>query len=107
MNPQTGALLAVAGINRNTNTGKTTDNALGVINQSFVMGSVVKGATVGGGLINKVITPENNTLPDTAIYLPGSPVKKSVYPVGTFSSLDAETALEVSSNIYMMHLAMN
>lgn len=107
MNPQTGALLAVAGINRNTNTGKTTDNALGVINQSFVMGSVVKGATVSGGLINKVITPTNNTLPDTPIYLPGSPVKKSVYPVGTFSSLDAETALEVSSNIYMMHLAMN
>lgn len=106
MNPKTGALLAVAGISRNTNTGKTTDNALGVINQSFVMGSVVKGATVSGGLINKVITPTNNTLPDTPIYLLGSPVKKSVYPIGTFSSLDAETALEVSSNIYMMHLAM-
>lgn len=106
MNPQTGALLAVAGINRNTNTGKTTDNALGVINQSFVMGSAVKGATVSGGLINHIITPINNTFPDTAIYLPGSPVKKSVYPIGTFSSLDAETALEVSSNIYMMNLAM-
>lgn len=106
MNPQTGALLAVAGINRNTNTGKTTDNALGVINQSFVMGSAVKGATVSGGLINHIITPTNNTFPDTAIYLPGSPVKKSVYPIGTFSSLDAETALEVSSNIYMMNLAM-
>ncbi|MDB6229423.1 peptidoglycan D,D-transpeptidase FtsI family protein [Lactobacillus amylovorus] len=106
MNPQTGALLAVAGINRNTNTGKTTDNALGVINQSFVMGSAVKGATVSGGLINHIITPINNTLPDTPIYLPGSPVKKSVYPIGTFSSLDAETALEVSSNIYMMDLAM-
>ncbi|UXN11354.1 peptidoglycan D,D-transpeptidase FtsI family protein [Lactobacillus amylovorus] len=106
MNPQTGALLAVAGINRNTNTGKTTDNALGVINQSFVMGSAVKGATVSGGLINHIITPINNTFSDTPIYLPGSPVKKSVYPIGTFSSLDAETALEVSSNIYMMRLAM-
>lgn len=106
MNPQTGALLAVAGINRNTNTGKTTDNALGVINQSFVMGSAVKGATVSGGLINHIITPINNTFPDTPIYLPGSPVKKSVYPIGTFSSLDAEAALEVSSNIYMMDLAM-
>lgn len=106
MNPQTGALLAVAGINRNTNTGKTTDNALGVINQSFVMGSAVKGATVSGGLINHIIPPTNNTFPDTPIYLPGSPVKKSVYPIGTFSSLDAETALEVSSNIYMMNLAM-
>ncbi|MDF7668088.1 penicillin-binding protein 2 [Lactobacillus sp. ESL0703] len=107
MNPQTGALLAVAGINRDPNKNKTVDNALGVINQTYVMGSVVKGAMVGGGLINKVITPTNNTLPDTPIYLPGSPIKKSVYPVGTFGALDAPTALEVSSNIYMMHLAMN
>lgn len=107
MNPKTGALLAVAGLSHNPKTGKTTDNALGVINQSFVMGSAVKGATVAGGLINKVITPTNNTLPDTAIYLPGSAVKKSVYPIGTFGALDAETALEVSSNIYMMHLALN
>lgn len=107
MNPNTGALLAIAGISHNPKTNKDTDDALGVINRSFVMGSVVKGAMVAGGLINKVITPTNNTLPDTPIYLPGSPVKKSVYPVGTFSSLDAPTALEVSSNIYMMHLALN
>lgn len=106
MNPKTGALLAIAGLSRDVDSGKVTDNALGVINQSYPMGSAIKGATVSGGLINHVITPYNNTLPDTAIYLPGSPVKKSVYPIGTFSSLDAETALEVSSNIYMMHLAM-
>lgn len=106
MNPKTGALLAVAGLNRDPKKNKVTDNALGVINQSFVMGSAIKGATVAGGLINHAITPTNNTLPDTAIYLPGSPVKKSVYPIGTFGALDAESALEVSSNIYMMHLAM-
>lgn len=106
MNPKTGALLAIAGISHNPKTGKDTDNALGVINQSFVMGSAVKGATVAGGLMNKVITPTNNTLPDTPIYLPGSPVKKSVYPIGTFGSLTAPSALEVSSNIYMMQLAL-
>lgn len=106
MNPKTGALLAITGLSRDPDKNKTTDNALGVINQSYPMGSAVKGATVSGGLLNHVITPTNNTLPDTAIYLPGSAVKKSVYPIGTFSSLDAETALEVSSNIYMMHLAM-
>ena len=106
MNPKTGALLAITGLSHNVKTNKVTDNALGVINQSFVMGSAVKGATVAGGLLNNVITPTSNTLSDTPIYLPGSPVKKSVYPVGTFSSLDAETALEVSSNIYMMHLAL-
>lgn len=107
MNPKTGALLAVAGISRDPKKNKTTNNALGVINQAFVMGSAVKGAMVSGGLINKVITPTNNVLPDTPVYLPGTPIKKSVYPVGTFGSLDASTALEVSSNIYMMHLAMN
>lgn len=106
MNPKTGALLGVAGLSHNPKTNKTVDNALGVINQSFVMGSVVKGATVSGGLINNVITPTNNTLSDAAVYLPGSAVKKSVYPIGTFGSLDAPTALEVSSNIYMMYLAM-
>lgn len=107
MNPKTGALLAVAGISRDPKKNKTTNNALGVINQAFVMGSAVKGAMVSGGLINKVITPTNNVLPDTPVYLRGTPIKKSVYPVGTFGSLDASTALEVSSNIYMMHLAMN
>lgn len=106
MNPKTGALLAIAGLSRDPDKNKTVDNALGVINQSYPMGSAVKGATVSGGLLHHVITPTNNTLPDTAIYLPGSAVKKSVYPIGTFSALDAETALEVSSNIYMMHLAM-
>lgn len=106
MNPKTGALLAVAGISRDPKKNKTANNALGVINQAFVMGSAVKGAMVSGGLINKVISPTNSVLPDTPVYLPGTPIKKSVYPVGTFGALDAQTALEVSSNIYMMHLAM-
>lgn len=106
MNPKTGAILAMAGISRDPKKNKTTNNALGVINQSFVMGSAVKGAMVSGGLINKVISPTNNVMPDTPVYLPSTPVKKSVYPIGTFGALDAETALEVSSNIYMMHLAM-
>lgn len=106
INPNTGAVLALSGISYDPSKQKITDNALGNINQSFVMGSVVKGAQVAGGLINKIITPSNSTLPDTPIYLPGSPVKKSVYPVGIFSSLDAPSALEVSSNIYMMQLTL-
>lgn len=106
MNPTTGAILAIAGVQHNTSTNKTTDDALGVMDRAFAMGSAVKGATVLGALQDGVITVNNNTLPDTAIYLKGTSVKKSVYPIGTFSSLNATTALEVSSNIYMMHLAM-
>ncbi|KRM21172.1 transpeptidase penicillin-binding protein 2B [Latilactobacillus graminis DSM 20719] len=106
MNPKTGAILAMAGESNDRQSGEIADDALGVINHTFVMGSAIKGATVMGGLMDGVITPTNNTLPDTPIYLTGTPVKKSVYPVGTFGALDAESALEVSSNIYMMHLAM-
>ncbi|WP_413476774.1 peptidoglycan D,D-transpeptidase FtsI family protein [Latilactobacillus fuchuensis] len=106
MNPKTGAILAMAGESNDRTTTEVSDDALGVINHTFVMGSAVKGATVMGGLMDGVITPTDNTLPDTPIYLVGTPVKKSVYPVGTFSSLTAQSALEVSSNIYMMHLIM-
>lgn len=106
MNPNTGAILAMAGINNNPRTGEQTSDALGVINRTFVMGSAVKGATVLGAMMDGVITPSNNVLPDEPVYLPGTPVKKSVYPIGTYGSLDAATALEVSSNDYMMKLAM-
>jgi cell division protein FtsI/penicillin-binding protein 2 len=106
MNPNTGAVLAMAGVSHNTKTGKITDDALGVINRAFVMGSAVKPAMVLGALQKGVITRSNNTQSDEPIYLKGAPVKKSVYPVGTFSSMNAQMALQVSSNIYMMRLAM-
>ncbi|PIO83242.1 cell division protein FtsI [Loigolactobacillus backii] len=106
MNPKTGAILAMSGIHNNPKTGKTTDDVLGTINRNFVMGSAVKGATVMGGLMNGAISPSNNTLPDSPIYFSGGLVKKAVYPAGTYSSLTAQQALEVSSNIYMMRLAM-
>lgn len=106
MNPKTGEILAMAGINRNTQTGETNSDALGVINRTFVVGSAVKSATVLGALMDGVITPSNNYLPDEPVYLPATPVKKSIYPIGTFSGMNAAQALEVSSNNYMMKLAM-
>lgn len=106
LNPNTGAVLAMAGISHNPDTGKQTDDALGVINRAFVMGSAVKPAMVLGALQRGVITRSNNTQSDDPIYLKGSPVKKSIYPAGTFSSMNAQLALQVSSNIYMMRLAM-
>lgn len=106
MDPNTGRILAMAGQHQDVKTKKVEDDALWVINRAFVVGSAVKGATVLGALQDGVISVEHNTQEDTPIYLPATPVKKSVYPVGTFSSLDAASALEVSSNIYMMWLAM-
>ena len=106
MNPKTGAILAMAGVQNDPKTKKESDDALGTINRNFVMGSAVKGATVLGALMDGVITPSSNTQVDDPIYLPATPVKKSVYPAGTYSSLNAVQALEVSSNIYMMNLAL-
>nr|WP_228765881.1 penicillin-binding protein 2 [Bombilactobacillus apium] len=106
LNPQTGAILAMSGVHYNPKTNKVTDDSLGVINRTFVMGSAVKGATVLGGLMSGAISPTDNVLSDEPIYLPSTPIKKSVYPIGTFGSLGASQALEVSSNIYMMRLVM-
>ncbi len=107
MNPNNGAIIGMAGVNRNPKTSKITDNILGNINSSIVMGSVVKGAMVSGALMDGVITPTNSTLTDQPITTGG--VKKSSWfnhNGGSNISVDASGALEVSSNSYMMQLAM-
>lgn len=107
MNPNTGGIIGIAGVDRDPSTGKMTDNALGTINSDIVMGSVVKGAMVSGALMDKVITPENNTLTDKVINTGG--VKKSSWfnhSGNANIAVNASTALEVSSNSYMMQLAM-
>ncbi|BDR56416.1 penicillin-binding transpeptidase domain-containing protein [Xylocopilactobacillus apis] len=56
--------------------------------------------------MNGSISTNNSLISDTSVKLPGTRSKGSVYPEGTFSALTAAQALEVSSNIYMMRLAM-
>ncbi|TGD18821.1 peptidoglycan D,D-transpeptidase FtsI family protein [Levilactobacillus suantsaiihabitans] len=107
MNPQTGGIIGMAGVDRNPSTGKITTNALGAMNSDIVMGSVVKGAMVSGALMDGVITPTNNTLTDKPITVGG--VKKASWfnaNGGANMAVNASTALEVSSNSYMMQLAM-
>ncbi len=108
MNPKTGGIYALAGVNRDLSTGEVTENALGTINQTFVMGSVVKGAMVMGALKDGVITPTNNTLLEEPIKLAGTAAKTSWFnKTGAANmSLTAADALQVSSNTYMMKLAM-
>lgn len=107
MNPNTGGIIGLAGVDRNPETGKLTPNALGTINDSIVMGSVVKGAMISGALMDNVITPNNSVLTDKPILTGG--IRKASWFNGDGAhdiSLDASTALEVSSNSYMMQLAM-
>lgn len=108
MNPNTGAVYALAGIDRNPKTGDQTLDTTGAITQSMTMGSVVKGATVLAGLMEKVITPENNTLYDSPIKVAGTPAKSSWFNKSGKSSipLTAAQALGYSSNSYMMQIVM-
>lgn len=107
MNPKNGAIIGLGGVDRNPSTSKMTTNVLGTINNSIVMGSVVKGAMVSGALMDKVITPTNSVLTDMPINIGG--VKKTSWfnkNGGQNMAVDAAGALEVSSNSYMMQLAM-
>ena len=109
MNPNTGAVIGIAGVHRDPKTGKQTSDALGTINQAFTMGSVVKPAMVMGGLQSGVITPENNVIVDTPIILQGIARIASWFDENGKTltmSLTAQQALEVSSNDYMVKLVM-
>lgn len=108
MNPNTGEIYAMAGIDRDPTTGKQTTDEIGAINHPITMGSVVKGAMIMGGFMSGVITPSNNTLTDMPIKLAGTSAKTSGFnKTGSANiALNAATALEVSSNSYMMQLAM-
>lgn len=61
-----------------------------------------------GAMMDGVITPSNNTLTDMPIKVAGTSAKASWFnKTGSANtSLTASTALEVSSNSYMMQLAM-
>lgn len=109
MNPNTGAIIGIAGVKRDIKTGKMTSDALGTINQAFPMGSVIKPAMVMGALHDRVITPENNTIEETPIVLQG------IARIGSWfdnngktveMDLTAPEALEVSANGYMVKLIM-
>lgn len=108
MNPNTGGIYALAGVDRDNKTGKITTNSLGPLNQTMVMGSVVKGAHVMGAMNQGVITPDNNTLTDTPIKLAGTATISSIFNKSGNNNmtLSASDALEVSSNSYMMQLTM-
>lgn len=108
MNPHTGEIYAMAGIDRDIKTGKQTVDEIGAINHPITMGSVVKGATIMGGLMSGVITPDNNTLTDQPIKVAGTSTKSSWFnKTGSANmALTAPMALEVSSNSYMMQLIM-
>ena len=107
INPTNGALYAMAGIDRDNETGELVDNAMGAVQNPIIMGSSVKPAMVATAMQAGVITPKNNSLTDQTISIQGTKDKNSFFnPDGVPITLTAQGALEVSSNTYMMQLAL-
>ncbi|MCE7794263.1 penicillin-binding protein 2 [Salipaludibacillus sp. CUR1] len=90
--PNNGDIFAMAGYNSD----------LGTFTQAYEVGSAMKGATVLAGFDTGVMSPGQGVY-DRPYSLPGSPDIRSVRPLGYVDDL---SALERSSNIYMVEVAM-
>lgn len=113
MNPQNGDILGISGkrfaYNEETdayNYDKVVDDTLGAINSSYGMGSSVKPAMVAIGYKEGVINLDNNILVDEPLKFQASKEKSSVFNRSGQITIDELRALQQSSNIYMIKLAM-
>ncbi|SIO16215.1 cell elongation-specific peptidoglycan D,D-transpeptidase [Carnobacterium alterfunditum] len=102
--PNNGEILAMTGQKRETN-GEIKDDTLGIITNTYQMGSVVKPATVLAGYMDGAITLADNTLIDEPLTLAGQKISSVFNRSGSVAVNDI-TALERSSNVYMAKLAM-
>lgn len=112
MNPNNGDIMGIAGkkfeydVNTDSYTGEIVDDALGAINTSYGMGSSVKPAMVAMGYMTGVISIDDNTIVDEPMKFQASREKSSVFNrTGQVPITDIQ-ALQVSSNIYMIKMAM-
>lgn len=98
--PDTGDVLVAVGIRRTEN-GYITDSTMTYTN-ALAPGSSIKGATVYMGLSENVIRP-GEVIRDEPIKIKDTELKKSHRNLGLINDL---TALSMSSNVYMFHIAM-
>ncbi|GEN89019.1 penicillin-binding protein 2 [Oceanobacillus sp. FSL W8-0428] len=103
MNPQTGELLAISGVEYDTKNDEYNNNAgLTTLTNAHEPGSSIKGATILAGYDSGVISP-GETFHDAPMKLAGTEIKRSVQDMGTVNDL---TALERSSNVYMFYVTL-
>ncbi|MEW4354305.1 penicillin-binding protein PBP2B [Streptococcus pneumoniae] len=106
MNPNTGSVLAMAGMKHDLEKGDIKADALGSITNVFVPGSVVKGATLSAGWEYGAISG-NQVLVDQPISFGGGNPITSWFTQYGARPITAVEALEYSSNTYMVQLALN
>lgn len=105
MNPKTGEVLAMAGFSHDQNSNELQENTLGTITNAFTPGSVVKAGTLAAGWATGAITGDQ-VLVDEPIRLQGASEKSSVFNRSGQVPLDVVKALELSSNTYMIKVAL-
>ncbi len=107
MNYNTGAIYSISGWDRDNKTGKLTRNDLAPIQDPMIMGSAIKPAMVANGFQHGAITPENSEQNDQKINFAGSSsITSDFNPTGRSIPLNVDSALENSSNTYMVQLAL-
>ena len=106
LNPQTGAVLAMAGYKHEKGTQNIQENALGTVTDTFVPGSIVKAATLTAGWETGVIQG-NQVLTDQPIQFAGSAPITSWFTTYGNRNISAVEALQYSSNTYMVQIALN
>ena len=105
LEPDTGKVLAMAGIKHQAGSQDLSADALGTVTNVFVPGSVVKGATLTSGWENGAISG-NQVLTDQPIVFAGSAPINSWFTQYGSRSINAVEALEYSSNTYMVQVAL-
>ncbi|MER0123397.1 penicillin-binding protein PBP2B [Streptococcus sp. ZJ93] len=106
LEPQTGAVLAMAGYSHDKKTNAVKENALGTLTNAFVPGSIVKGATITSGWENGVLSG-NQVLKDQPIQFAGSAPINSWFTAYGSRDITAVEALQYSSNTYMVQIALD
>lgn len=103
MDPYQGDVLAMVGkmLDPENRSGEMLDFDYGAFATQYEAGSVVKGATVLAGYQDGM--PIGQSYYDTTLYFKGTPSKSSYKNLGTMNDL---SALKLSSNVYMFHVAM-
>ncbi len=92
-NPQNGSIEAVAGYDY---TDQFISTVVGVLTNSYAVGSVVKGASQSVAFMNGVINP-NKRIQDSCVKIANMPAKCSWARLGSLNDIDA---LTYSSNYY-------
>ncbi|APB31476.1 penicillin-binding transpeptidase domain-containing protein [Vagococcus teuberi] len=103
--PNNGDVLSMVGLSKDPDTGELIDDSLGTINKAFVPGSSIKAATVMAGYENGIIKG-NQTMVDEPLVFSDGTTKSSLFNHYSSIPLTTEQALEVSSNVYMMRIAL-